>query len=382
MKRPLHESIEQNSKRIVEQFVREARQHVLPPRTLTHEEVVDHLHLYLKEMISVLKAGIAESVRNAEAAREHGEQRWYVGYDLKSVILEYALFRRVIIEIAQEDGNALTEEECRPLDAFVHLAIADAAVEFMNSSLAQVNEALRVAEKANDGREEVLAFVSHDLKNPLTIIHHSASQLTRHLEAGAVAEKTPDLLKTVGHIRVAATTMNGLIDDMLEAGRLRAGALQLVLKEELSADLVRSAIELATPLAEGAKVRLTMAPSVEVQLLCDRGCVLRVLANLVGNAIKFSPPGAEVTVRTTSSAEGCLFEVSDAGPGIPPERLKFMFEKYWRATSRSIFRCCGSLEKLAVRAAVALRPTIVLPARAQTMLARMDRSDCESTGSE
>lgn len=331
MHKTLHELIEQNAKRIVEQFVSESRQHVLPPRPLTHEEAVDHLHLYLKEMVAVLRAGIAEEVGASRAAREHGEQRWYVGYDLKSVILEYALFRKVILDIAEEGGHQLTLAECAPLDTFVHLAIADAAVEFMNSSLAQVNEALRVTEQAKEGRDEVLAFVSHDLKNPLSVVHGSAAHLSHQLASGDLTEKKPELLKTVVRIQRATASMNKLIDDLLEAGRLRAGVTQLSLVEEQSADLIREALELAAPLAEAVNIRLSKAPSVDGAVVCDRGRVLRVLANLLGNAIKFSPPGSEVTVRATSSADVCTFEVTDAGPGIPAERFEYLFERYWRA---------------------------------------------------
>ncbi len=336
MRKTLHELIEQNAKRIVEQFVRETRQHVLPPRPLTHAEAVDHLHLYLKEMVQVLKAGIAEEVRASRAAKEHGEQRWYVGYDLKSVILEYALFRRVILDIAQADGHQLTLEECGPLDTFIHLAIADAAVEFMNSNLAQVNESLRVTEQAKEGRDEVLAFVSHDLKNPLSVVHGSAAHLSAQLSAADLNEKRPELLKSLSRIQRATATMNKLIDDLLEAGRLRAGATQLELHEEQSADLVREALEMAAPLAEAVNVRLTKASSVDGPVSCDRGRVLRVLANLLSNAIKFSPPGTEVTVRTSTTADACTFEVTDAGPGIPPERFEYLFDRYWRAPGTTV----------------------------------------------
>ncbi len=331
MKRPIHQLIEENSKRIVDRFVLDVREHALPPRSLTHDEVADHLHRYLAEIVAVLREGLADSVRSSRAAKQHGEQRWYVGYDLKSVILEYGVFRKAIVDTLRETNTALTLEDCDPLSQFIHVAIADAAVEFMENSLLQVKEALRLAEEAKEARDEVLAIVSHDLKNPLSVVQGSAANLSRALEVVDLDAKRPDLLKNVGRIERASATMHTLIHDLLNLGRIRAGELHLDIREEKAEGLLIDAVEQAAPLAELRSVQLTTDGSRGGTVRCDRERVLQVLANLIANAIKFSPEGGIVTLQATCSAGACTFEVTDTGPGISEEQLPYLFNRYWQA---------------------------------------------------
>jgi signal transduction histidine kinase len=331
MKVPLHQLIEQNSKRIIDKFVSEARQHELPPRSLSHEQVADHLHRYLAEIVAVLRSGLADHIDSSRAAKQHGEQRWYVGYDLKSVILEYGLFRKVILDVVKESGGDLTVEDCDPLAQFIHVAIADAAVEFMENSLLEINKALKVAEQATEARDEVLAIVSHDLKNPLNVIAGSAALFADDLDTPDLSAKRPDLKKHLGRIQRASVSMDRLIHDLLDLGRIRAGELQLELQRHGVKDLLREALEQAAPLAEQRSVVLRVDPAPDMTILCDRERVLQVLANLIGNAIKFNRVGGTVTVRISCTPEECTFCVSDEGPGIPEERFAFLFDRYWRA---------------------------------------------------
>ena len=331
MKRPLHQLIEENSKRIVDRFVMDARAHALPPRSLTHDEVADHLHRYLAEIVTVLRGGLADSVHSSRAAKKHGEQRWYVGYDLKSVILEYGVFRKAIVETVKETYTALTLEDCDPLSQFIHVAIADAAVEFMENSLLQVKEALRLAEEAKEARDEVLAIVSHDLKNPLSVVQGSAANMGRALEVPDLEVKRPDLVKNVGRIERASATMHTLVHDLLNLGRIRAGELHLDIREEKAEELLRAAVEQAAPLAELRSVHLTTDGAQGGAVRCDRERVLQVLANLVANAIKFSPEGGIVALRASCSDGACTFEVTDTGPGISDEQLPYLFNRYWQA---------------------------------------------------
>jgi signal transduction histidine kinase len=331
MKVPLHQLIEQNSKRIIDKFVSEARQHELPPRSLSHEQVADHLHRYLAEIVAVLRSGLADHIDSSRAAKQHGEQRWYVGYDLKSVILEYGLFRKVILDVVKESGGDLTVEDCDPLAQFIHVAIADAAVEFMENSVLEINKALKVAEQATEARDEVLAIVSHDLKNPLNVIAGSAALFADDLDTPDLSAKRPDLKKHLGRIQRASVSMDRLIHDLLDLGRIRAGELQLELQRHGVKDLLREALEQAAPLAEQRSVVLRVDPAPDMTILCDRERVLQVLANLIGNAIKFNRVGGTVTVRISCTPEECTFCVSDEGPGIPEERFAFLFDRYWRA---------------------------------------------------
>src|SRR5688500_5597205 len=104
----LHSIIEDNATRIVDRFVEEAREHNLVPGPLSHDEVANHLHKYLGEMARSLQRHEVDGVDALSSATEHGEQRWYLGYDLKSVIMEYGILRDAILNVAEDVGHSLT----------------------------------------------------------------------------------------------------------------------------------------------------------------------------------------------------------------------------------------------------------------------------------
>ncbi len=331
MRVPLHSVIERHSKLIIERFVGAVRAHELPPRSLSHEDVADHLHRYLVEIVAVLREGLADQVDSSKAAKQHGEQRWYVGYDLKSIVLEYGLFRQVIFDVVRESEGALANEDFDPLAQFLHVGIADAAVEFMEKSMLEVNNALRLAEEATGARDELLAFVSHDLKNPLNVIHGSAELLSLALDAPDLTGKGPELKKHVARMQRATLTMDRLIRDLLDLGRIRAGEFHLEMSPHLVDPLLLEALEQAAPLAEQRSIAVRVDPSDGGTILCDRARVLQVFANVLGNAIKFTREGGTITLRATCTPQECTFAVTDEGPGIPKERLPFLFNRYWQA---------------------------------------------------
>jgi signal transduction histidine kinase len=104
-----------------------------------------------------------------------------------------------------------------------------------------------------------------------------------------------------------------------------------------SSSLVQEAIESAAPLAGAAGLRVNRElddPAPDV--MCDRDRVLQVLANLIGNAIKFTPRGGEIAVgarRESTEQREARFWIKDTGPGIPPENIPHVFDRYWQAKS-------------------------------------------------
>ncbi len=97
---------------------------------------------------------------------------------------------------------------------------------------------------------------------------------------------------------------------------------------------MRSALTLLDPLASRRSVSLRLEGEARLSVSCDRERILQVLMNLVGNAIEFSPTGADVTVRITGAEGAAIFGVVDRGPGISPEALPHVFDRYWQAEGR------------------------------------------------
>ncbi|HEX2189322.1 MAG TPA: PAS domain S-box protein [Longimicrobiaceae bacterium] len=185
------------------------------------------------------------------------------------------------------------------------------------------------AREAARARDEVLAVVSHDLRNPLHAVLLAATVLQEFTDPEGWTERDR---KQVEVIRRSAEQMSTLIQDLVEVISLEssAPALQRIrLDPEL---LVQGVAELFQALAAEKEVRLVVEtaprlPAVEA----DRGRLLQVFSNLVGNALKYTPAGGTVTVRAAPSEGAVRFSVADTGPGIPAEHLTRVFDRFWRA---------------------------------------------------
>jgi signal transduction histidine kinase len=178
--------------------------------------------------------------------------------------------------------------------------------------------------EARRAREDLLATVSHDLKNPLNAI-----TLSTHALAGRVeGDKSKQL---VARIDRAVERMSRLIGDLLDAAKIEAGALQAAPQPEEVSALIESAVEMLRVIATDKNVRLAPASSQDAGLVsCERNLILRVLANLIGNAIKFSSDGSSVSIGAEPEAGQVLFSVADTGPGIPAEHVSHAFDRYWQ----------------------------------------------------
>lgn len=179
-------------------------------------------------------------------------------------------------------------------------------------------------------REDVLNVVSHDLRNPLANILMTAATLGMQLQP--TTEQNRFLLKQAGIIRRSAGRMNELIEDLLNLAKIEAGHLTPV-KSFCPLDQVIDEVEETfRPLAEAKSIRfnVTRVPQT-FQLECDLNQVLRVMSNLIGNAIKFTPEKGliQVSAHKTENNEVC-FAVSDTGPGIALQDIPHVFDRYWQ----------------------------------------------------
>ncbi len=187
----------------------------------------------------------------------------------------------------------------------------------------------QAAQESAQGREDVLAMVSHDLKNPLSTIRLSTKLLSSRL-AGTPQEAS--LGKQVGAIERAVAHMLTLIHRLLDAARLDAGqALAVEPRSEPVAPLLAEALALIEPQAAQKSLRLEqqVAPGLETHL--DRDRILQVLANLLGNAVKFTPEGGTVSVEARDVGDAVHVSVRDSGPGIPESARARLFERHWQA---------------------------------------------------
>jgi signal transduction histidine kinase len=195
------------------------------------------------------------------------------------------------------------------------------------ASLAVENARLfHAAEQATRARDEMLGVVAHDLRNPLGTITMAAQML---LEVSA-PERTTER-KQLEIMRRAADRMKRLISDLLDVKRIESGRLAVEPRPEDVATVVGDSIEMLRPLASSSSLQLEAAvPDGLPRVLVDPPRVQQVLSNLVGNAIKFTPPGGRITVRAELAEDGVCLAVVDTGPGIPTEELPHIFGRFWQ----------------------------------------------------
>lgn len=198
------------------------------------------------------------------------------------------------------------------------------------ASLEREQEARAAAEAAVRARDDVLHVVSHDLGNSLSAIVVTTTVLLRTLpepEPGA----GDDVRRRIASVRELARRMQRLRQDLLDVASIEAGRLSIEWDRWAPGVLAAEAVEAAAPLAAEKGVALDAeVPDGLPEVEGDRERVLQVLANLLGNAVKFTPAGGHVRLRAGADAREVRFSVHDTGPGIPPEHREHVFERFWK----------------------------------------------------
>ncbi len=199
-------------------------------------------------------------------------------------------------------------------------------VELENERLAgEAQEALRA-------REDLLAIVSHDLRNPLGVVLASTSLL---LKSNLPPDKQERARRQVEAIQRAGNRMNRLIRDLLDFASIQAGRLSVSMRPQDVAAMVAEVLEVMEPLAAPKGHHLVADVAPELAIRCDHDRVIQLFSNLVGNAIKFTPDGGTITVRAAPEGDVVRFSVADTGPGIPREELAHVFDRYYQAQRRN-----------------------------------------------
>ena len=190
---------------------------------------------------------------------------------------------------------------------------------------------LAAAERATRERERLLAVVAHDLRNPLGAVAMYAEVLSSlQPDDGDGDSYTRDALASI-HSSTAG--MQRLVEDLLDAGSLRGGALRLHRAERRVGIAFEEAERMLRPLANAGAVTLTIEAEADAATriaLVDQQRLVQLLSNLVGNAIKFTPPGGEVAVRYAVDEDAVTASVTDTGTGIAPDDLPHLFAAFWR----------------------------------------------------
>ncbi|MBD3175755.1 MAG: HAMP domain-containing protein [Armatimonadia bacterium] len=180
-------------------------------------------------------------------------------------------------------------------------------------------------------RDDLIHMIVHDLRTPLTSIISSLKTIER-------AEADPELTRQLLPYCVnAGNSLMNMINDLLDINKMEAGALELYPEPVDVGEVVADALEVLRGLAAESSIRLEHSVDDDVDLIsADHDKVERIIINLVGNGIKFTPSGGEVRVRVSrdDSTGGAHIQVIDTGAGIPEEHRKRIFDKFGQVESR------------------------------------------------
>jgi light-regulated signal transduction histidine kinase (bacteriophytochrome) len=177
-------------------------------------------------------------------------------------------------------------------------------------------------------RDELVAVVSHDLRNPMSIIIMQCGMMQKWASSDTTAEHR-HIRRALGTIEKATTRMNSLLEDLLDTAKIDGGRYQLSCHPLNVTRLLEEVCGLLVSLTAEKKIELSCTAGPGLMVSADPERIFQVLSNLVGNAIKFTPEGGQIDIDATSNGVEVLIRVRDTGIGIPAEHLPYIFKRYW-----------------------------------------------------
>jgi two-component system sensor histidine kinase/response regulator len=189
--------------------------------------------------------------------------------------------------------------------------------------------ALKRLKEVND---HFLRIASHDLTKPLLVMLDVARQLRKEYPTGTPASENFD--SSLAFLIDSGEFMHTIISDLIDLSALRDQQLRVTKRPTDFGAVVRLAVARNTPYAKSKSGELRMDFARDLpNIQADDARIMQVLENLIGNAIKFSPPSGATTVRTTRDGGWIVCEVSDTGPGIPTKEMELLFKEYARLSN-------------------------------------------------
>jgi signal transduction histidine kinase len=210
----------------------------------------------------------------------------------------------------------------------IFLGMAVLVVKVLSEQRRQLAERDRLvteAKNAVQAREEFISAINHDFKDPLEHLNQIAEILTNFSESSPIQD-SGELVKT------AVAEIETLIRDVCDLKMADQNGLTLRLDQMGVDDVLDDARVMMQPLAKQKGIRLQFeSANPPILAFMDKERVLRVLANLLGNAIKFSPKNSKVTVKVRGDQQFVNISVADSGPGIPENKIPGLFTQFWQS---------------------------------------------------
>ncbi|MGF6667809.1 ATP-binding protein [Pseudomonas monsensis] len=187
---------------------------------------------------------------------------------------------------------------------------------------------VRREQEAVRARDDLVAVVSHDLRNPMTVISMLCGMMQKAFSSDG-PHTSRRISTAIDTMQQAAGRMNTLLEDLLDTSKIDAGRYSITPQKLDVGQMFEEAQALLAPLALDKDISISFAADPDLRIHADPERLFQVLSNLVGNAIKFTPRLGTVGVHATSVGNQIVFTVRDSGEGIPKEHLPHVFDRYW-----------------------------------------------------
>jgi signal transduction histidine kinase len=187
-------------------------------------------------------------------------------------------------------------------------------------------------QRANAFKSEILGTVAHDLRNPLAVILGRTEMLTEMV--GTAALSAESINAQIGHIRSAANRVTEIVNSLIRDAM--ADAHDITIRPETidMVALVKDIVEASQPLAGRKDQAIEVAAPATLVAVCDPDRMREAIDNLLSNAIKYSPPGSRIEVGVAGEGGRTVIRVADQGPGLAPEDMARLFERFQRLSAR------------------------------------------------
>ena len=227
-----------------------------------------------------------------------------------------------VIGLRLKHGRELTLPQRSLLESFIH----QIALVLDRQRLSDADQTAKLLEESERLSKALINSISHELRTPIAAITSAASGLEDLIE-----RDNPPLRRALtGEIREASRRLNRLVGNLLDMTRLESGRMKPRLEWCDVGDLVNVAVRQLEKELGGHRVGISLAPQLPLVKM-DFVLMEQVLVNLLLNAALHTPPGTSVQVNASTAAGELVLAVADTGPGIPPEALPQLFDKFFRA---------------------------------------------------
>lgn len=217
-------------------------------------------------------------------------------------------------------------------DGYLAQPIEAAVLVATVNSLLRIREAEQVATRATRSRDQMLAIVSHDLRNPLSFILLQTKLMEKQLKSGKISQD--QLVEKIQKINGSCIRMNRLIQDLLDANSIEENKLSVTFEQVNATAILQEAFQNFTEMSALAQVNMRIhLPDHDVTILADKDRMNQAITNILSNSLKFTPPGGSIDLRLIDDKEHVIFVIEDTGCGIEKEHLPHVTDRYWKGAS-------------------------------------------------